>query len=59
MNYHTFGSWLVANGETWDKFVCGDLGDKIKMIRRYAMYLEAIEIKETKKTESPTRSVRK
>ncbi|HCT96513.1 MAG TPA: hypothetical protein DIC43_06130 [Vagococcus sp.] len=52
MRYHNFENWLVANGETWAKYVCGNLGYKIKMHRRYALYLEAIEIKE-KKTDSP------
>ena len=47
MNYHNFENYLVANGESWAKYVCGDLGYKIKMHRRYATYLEAIEIKKT------------
>lgn len=46
MRYHNFENWLVASGETWAKYVCGNLGYKIKMHRRYALYLEAIEIKE-------------
>lgn len=51
MNYHNFESWLVANGESWPKYVCGNLAYKIKMHRRYATYLEAIEIKQQKKTD--------
>ena len=47
MNYHNFENWLVSNGESWPKYVCGDLGYKIKMHRRYAIYLEAVEIKKT------------
>lgn len=45
MKYHNFENWLEANGESWAKYVCGDLGYKIKMHRRYAMYLEAVETK--------------
>lgn len=45
MKYHNFENWLGANGESWAKYVCGDLGYKIKMHRRYAMYLEAVETK--------------
>lgn len=50
MNYHNFENWLEANGESWAKYVCGDLAYKIKMHRRYAMYLEAFELQ--KKTDS-------
>lgn len=51
MKYHNLENWLEANGESWAKYVCGDLGYKIKMHRRYATYLEAIEIKQQKKTD--------
>lgn len=54
MNYHNFENWLVASGESWPKYVCGNLGYKIKMHRRYATYLEAVEIK---KTDSPASKV--
>ena len=47
MNYHNFESWLVANGESWAKYVCGDLGYKSKMHLMYAIYLDAVEIKKT------------
>ncbi|GEM_PF-6083740 len=44
MHYYTFKDWLKVSGETWAKYVCGDLEYKIKRHLRYAMYLQKIEI---------------
>lgn len=49
MSYHNFENWLVASGESWAKYVCGDLDYKIKMHRWYATYLEAVNLQ--KKTD--------
>lgn len=57
MKYHNFENWLEANGESWPKYVCGDLGYKIKMHRRYAIYLEAVKIKKTDRRQA--KSVKK
>lgn len=43
MRQLNFENWLVASGETWEKYVCGDPKFKAKMHRRYAIYWDAFQ----------------
>ena len=49
-----FAHWVVASGETWEKYVCGDPQYKTQMLRKYAIYVgDNRQAAETLKLDKP------
>lgn len=46
VNYECFEDWLVSVGKDWDSYMRGDIADKSKTHRGYAIYLDSVELNE-------------